>query len=211
MKFFNRRRSLFALALLFPLTVAAFPNMSAGYAEQLAKRSSYAGEVVLVRGGFNVFSGGFDSIAAKLKKRGIKTRMFAHSQERQIASSIIANQKNYGRRPIILIGHSWGANAVLRVAKTLKGRGLRVRYMATFAATNPGPASSNIQKLTNYYFKKDGWGKPVRRGRGFRGRLRNIDMSKYGSVNHFNVDEVPRLQRQVVRNVLRYIRPGRRS
>ena len=184
---------------------------NAGNTIQIVKRSSYRGDVVLVRGGFNVFSEGFDIIAKKLKKRGIKVKIYSHSQAQQIASSIISNQKKFGKKPIILIGHSWGANAVIRVAKMLQRKGLKVRYMATFAATNPGIAPSNIQKLTNYYFKKDGWGEPVRTTKSFRGRLKNVDMSSAQDANHFNVDEIPKLQSQVINNVLRYIRPRRNS
>lgn len=178
---------------------------------QIAKKSSFRGDVILVRGGFDVFSRGMDQMAAKLVKKGIDAKVFKHTQANQIAAHIISNQKKFGRKPIVLIGHSWGANAIIRVAKALKKKRLRVTYMATFAATAPEPAPNNISKLTNYYFKKDGWGKPVTTVKGFRGRLKNIDMSKNPDIHHFNVEEQPRLQNQVIRNVLRFVKPRRRS
>jgi len=175
-------------------------------ANETVKRASFKGDVVLVRGGFNVFSEGLDSIADKLVKRGIEARVYRHGQVSEIINSILENQKKFGKQPIILIGHSWGANAILRIAGVLERHRLNVRYMVTIAATNPNPAPRNIQKLTNYYFKQDGWGEPVQASRGFRGRLKNVDMSTQAEVHHFNVDEHPKLQDQIFDNVLRFLR-----
>lgn len=201
---------LFSLVALAPTyTIAAqaqkVPTL------QLAKKSSFRGDVILVRGGFDVFSRGMDQMADKLVKKGVDAKVFKHTQANEIAARIIKNQKKFGRKPIVLIGHSWGANAIIRVAKVLKKKRMRVTYMATFAATDPETAPNNISKLTNYYFKKDGWGKPVKTVKGFRGRLKNIDMSKNPDVHHFNVEEQPRLQNQVIRNVLRFVKPKRRG
>ena len=166
---------LFCFVLFLSGSVATQESASAA---QTAKRAGFKGDVVFVRGGFNVFSGGLDTLAQKLGKKGVKSRIYRHSQVPQIVRSIRRNQKLYGRRPIILIGHSWGANAILNVAKILRSHKLNVRYMVTIAATNPDVAPGNIQKLTNYYFKKNGWGRPVRAVKGFRGVLKNVDMSQ---------------------------------
>jgi len=167
--------------------------------------SAHHGEVILVRGGFHIFSEGFDVIAEKLATLGIATQMYRHFQGRSIVAHIVQSQRKYGRKPVILIGHSWGANTIIRVAKTLQQKGIKVRYMVTLAATNPQRAPTNIAKLTNYYFKTDGWGEPVYPMPGFRGQLRNVDMSTTKDIHHFNVEEYPPLQNQVIDNVLRYI------
>lgn len=200
--------------LLFVIaSLLVFPELSqsTAHAEQveLAKKARYRGDVILIKGGFNVFSDGLDTIAGKLRKRGLKVHVRRHSEYQSIAAGIIANQKKHGRKPIVLIGHSWGANSAIKIAKILRKKRLRVNYLASFAATDPEPVPSNVRKLTNYYFKTDGWGKPVKRGRGFRGTLKNIDMSKKKSVHHFNVEQQPRLQSQVIRNVLRHFRSKR--
>ena len=106
---------------------------------KLAKSSRFAGDVVLIKGGFDVFSGGFDKIATKLAKKGIKATVSRHTKVKQIANQIIANRKKYGRKPVVLIGHSWGANAVMEIASILKRNKIRVNYAVTFAATNPNP------------------------------------------------------------------------
>ncbi len=179
--------------------------------KSVALNSSFAGDVIFVRGGFDIFSSGLDQMAAKLRKRGVKSRVVSHTRTAVTVAEIVKRQKRFGRKPVVLIGHSWGANEVIRIAQSLLKKGIRVNYMVTFAATNPPPIPRNVLKVTNYYFKKDGWGKPVRRGKGTRGSLKNIDLSKTPGVNHFNIDEFPKLQRQVIRNVLRYVRPRKRA
>ncbi|MFD0915451.1 DUF726 domain-containing protein [Pseudahrensia aquimaris] len=168
-------------------------------------------DVYLLRGFGNVFSRGLDEMSAKLQKQGVPAKVAHHSEWKNIADQIAANRRKFGRRPVVLIGHSLGANAVLRMAQELRKKRITVQYMATFAATAPPPVPSNVRKLTNYYFKTDGWGKPIAKGKGFRGNLKNIDFSKSKTIGHFNIDKQPRLQRQVIRNVLRFVKGSKRA
>ena len=197
-----------------PITAGAQPKptgVTSIESKIVARRNSFSGDVIFVRGGFDVFSKGLDQMAAKLRKRGVKARVVSHTNTAKTVAEILKHQKRFGRKPVVLIGHSWGANEVIRIAEGLLKKRIRVNYMVTFAATNPPPIPRNVLKATNYYFKKDGWGKPIRRGRGTRGRLKNIDLSTTPGVHHFNIDEFPKLQRQVIRNVLRYIRVRKRA
>ncbi|WP_156798476.1 alpha/beta hydrolase [Ahrensia sp. R2A130] len=191
-------------------TAAKAEGLKAVDALEVAREQAYFGELILVRGGFGVFSRGLDGMAAKLKKRGLNPNVISHVREDSIVDEIIANQKKYGSKPVVLIGHSWGANSVMKIAAGLRKAKIKVDYVASFAATNPLPAASNIRKVTNYYFSGEGWGKPVRRGRGFRGNLTNVDLSERPGINHFNIDEDPTVQKQVIQNVVRFM-PRKRS
>ena len=197
-----------AMALAIGVTIPAMrPAFAAQNSVEIAaKRKKFQGDVYLLRGFAGVFSRGLDNIGSKLEGRGVKAQVIAHTNWLSATNQIIANRKRYGRKPVILIGHSLGANAIIRMATELKKKRIRVDYMATFAATNPGLVPSNVRKITNYYFKTDGWGKPVKVARGFRGRLKNIDFSKSATVGHFNIDKQPRLQAQVINNVLRVVK-----
>ena len=77
--------------------------------------------------------------------------------------------------------------------------------------SRPEPAPSNIRRLTNFYLKGGGWGVAVKRGAGFRGVLNNVDLSKDKKVSHTNIDDRPKLQDQIVRNILRYLRVSGRG
>jgi len=172
----------------------------------MAEAGKSRGDVYLLRGFGDVFSKGLDEIGKKLNQSGIDAKVIGHGQWQTALKTIVANRKRYGKRPVVLIGHSLGANAAIRIARGLKRENIRVNYMATFAATDPSPVPSNVRRATNYYFAKNGWGEPLRRGNGFRGRLRNIDFSKDKKVGHFNIDEQPKLHRQVIANTRRHLR-----
>ncbi len=200
----------FAVSVTFSMVAAAttptFAAQTKTTIELAAKRNKHRGDVYLLRGFAGVFSRGLDNIGSKLAGRGVKAKVISHSDWVVATNQIIANQKRYGRKPVVLIGHSLGANAIIRMATELKKKRIRVDYMSTFAATSPTLVPSNVRKITNYYFKTDGWGKPVKVARGFRGRLKNIDFSKSSTVGHFNIDKQPRLQAQVINNVLRIVK-----
>lgn len=189
-------------SLILILVLVLIPGM--------AQASRHAGDVFLLRGFGDVFSRGLDEIGERLKLEGIEAQVISHRSWETALATIIANQQKHGRKPVVLIGHSLGANAVIRIAQELKKRRIRVTYMVTFAATNPDPIPSNVGKVTNYYFATDGWGLPLRSGPGFRGQLKNIDFSKSETVGHFNIEEQDRLQRQVIDNTKRFIN-GRRG
>ena len=40
---------------------------------------------------------------------------------------------------------------------------------------------------------------------GFRGVLKNVDLSNDRKIHHTNIDDRPKLQNQVVRNILRFL------
>ncbi len=196
------------IALLFGANIPHSPALADTEVpvQLAAKKSKKTADVYLLRGFAGVFSRGLDSMGEKLVKKGVDAQVIAHSRWERAAAEIIANRKKYGRRPVVLIGHSLGANAVIRMAKVLKKKRIRIDYMVTFAATNPDPIPTNVRKATNYYFKTDGWGKPIKGVKGYRGNLKNIDFSTSTEIGHFNIEKQPRLQRQVINNVLRFTR-----
>ena len=147
----------------------------------------------------------------KLRNRGIRSRIIGHTNALTIIESILNHQKRFGKKPVILIGHSWGGNEAIKIAQGLLKKKVRVNYMAIIAATNPPPIPRNVLKTTNYYFKTNGWGKPILRGKGARGRILNIDLSNASGINHFNVDESRKIQNQIIRNILRFIRSKKRA
>ena len=207
--YFSRR----VAALLLTICLIGSQAVAASLSDspQLASVTKAKGDVILLRGFGSVFSTGMDKIAAKLSKSRVKARVMSHNQWKNAARSIVANHKKFGPRPVILIGHSWGGNAIIKLAKALKRERISVTYMVTFDATAPQPAPSNIRRLTNFYLKGGGWGVAVKRGAGFRGVLKNVDLSKDKKVSHTNIDDRPKLQDQIVRNILRFLRVSGRG
>lgn len=173
-------------------------------------RSQYRGDVYLLRGFGDVFSRGLDELGRKLNERGIKARVISHFEWSSAADDIVAEQKKYGRRPVILIGHSLGANAAILMAKRLRRENIPVQYLATLAATAPDPVPDNVGTVDNYYFATNGWGEKIVGGSGFHGRMENRDYSDDRAVGHFNIEKQAEIQEQIIRNVMRYMKPSQR-
>ena len=91
-----KRRNIFSAFFMVMLAVAlqttilrpnVWAQQSATQLQSLsADPSAYAGDVILVRGGFYVFSQGFEAIADTLARRGVRSTMFRHRQERKIVA-----------------------------------------------------------------------------------------------------------------------------
>ncbi len=161
-------------------------------------------QVFLLRGGGGgVFSRGMDEIGAQLTEAGIENTVVGHRDWDTALDAIIASTKENRKTPVILIGHSLGANRAVDIATALQGHRVRVDFLVTFAATKQNVIPRNVRRSTNYYFSADGWGESVKAGLGFRGRLNNVDVSVREGINHFNVDKTDRYQTQVIDNIKR--------
>jgi len=167
-----------------------------------AKRAT-GGSVYLLRGFAGVFSAGIDAIDAQLRSAGVDAQIGSHLGWRSVAESILARSAS---GPVVLIGHSLGANAVISIAEVLERQNVKVQYLATFAATAPDPLPGNIERVVNFYFSHDGWGRPLVPGARFRGDLENRDFAGSADIGHFNIDKQPALQSEVVRDTLAALR-----
>ena len=171
---------------------------------QVAQRKiTRTGEVYLIRGLANIFSLGMDSMAKKLRDKGVKTRTFNHSGWKGIANEIIARaEKKKVSYPIIIAGHSLGANSSTAMANYLTKNGVKVSLVVAFDPTIKRVVMGNVRNVVNYYLP-NGNDNEVFRGKGFRGKLRNVDVSDMKGVNHMNVEKNKELQTKFVDMVMR--------
>ncbi|MEN5248131.1 lipase [Brucella pseudintermedia] len=196
----TRRRLIFAGAALalYAGAARAAPKKPSGTAPQA--------DVYLLRGFGDIFSTGIDEIGRQLQANGVDAHVEGHQAWRFVLNRILADQRENPRAPVVLIGHSLGANAIIDIAAALEKKGVSVAYMATFAATAPAPLPGNIKRVVNFYFKQHGWGLPLTAGPRFRGSLDNRDFSGMRDIGHFNIEKQRPLQDEVVRNVLSIVR-----
>jgi pimeloyl-ACP methyl ester carboxylesterase len=162
---------------------------------------SNAPQVFLLKGLADVFSAGMDTLAAKLAARGVSARVANHSTSDSLAEEVARRYRAGGRGPVVIIGHSLGADAAVEMAQRLNEARVPVALVVGFGPTRSFNLPPNVARAVNYYHGYTPW----------RGRVQNINMDSMSGVNHFNVDKVDRLQNQTVSQVLAVIGGGRRS
>jgi Thioesterase domain len=177
-----------ALAAGLTLTLGAKP----GFAESRA-------HVYLLRGLMNIFSLGMDSLGAELSKRGIYTTVDNHADWQSLADGAISRYKAGTEGPIIIIGHSLGADAAMEMANYIGARGVPVALVVPFDGTQSLAAGPNVQRVLNLTQRDYAY---MRRGAGFKGSLANVDVSSDHSIDHLNIDKSPRLHARVIGEVL---------
>jgi pimeloyl-ACP methyl ester carboxylesterase len=166
-------------------------------AELSAVPRSSATQVYLMRGLLNVFSLGMDSLADELRSVGISATVANHTQWRGIADEIAANYKAGRRGPIVLVGHSFGADAAMSIGEYLGEMGVPVSLIVPFDGTFPHAATANVARVLNFYKSES---VKVTRGPGFRGELTNYYVSD-ANVTHMNIDDDFRLHRMVINKI----------
>lgn len=151
--------------------------------------------VYLLRGIFDV-SVGLDELAAKFGRMGITASVYGHADEGNVAAEAMRDYKSGKVRSIILIGHSLGAGAVLQVARDLKEANIPVTLLIALDPVSANTVPPNVRRAINYYVS--GSGVTVDREPGFRGELKNIDVSGEPGMNHMAVQATETMHRRMI-------------
>jgi Thioesterase domain len=153
----------------------------------------------LLRGLLNIFSLGMDALAEELNRRGVYATVHNHTEWQTLADEAAANYRAGKEGPIILIGHSLGADAVMEMAAYLGHKGIPVALVVPFDGTQSFQASDNVARVVNLTQRDYAY---MRRGPGFHGSLANVDVSSDPNIDHLNIDKSPRLHARVISEVL---------
>ena len=164
--------------------------------------SGFAAEsrVLFLRGWFGVFSTGLDTLADQLKAKGIKAEVAGHLHWDAAVTDIVRARAAGETGPLILVGHSAGANNVIDMARALEKHKITVDLLITLAPLLQNPVPANVLRAVNYY-QAPGWGAPLAGDRGFHGKLSNVNLIDDPTILHVSIDKSTRVQADILREI----------
>ena len=154
-------------------------------------------QVYFLRGLMNVFSLGMDDFARKLQANGIAATVENHADSDYVASRIVSNYNSGDHGPIVLVGHSLGADAVADIANTLARYNIPIALLVLFDGTEGHQIPGNVTTAINYtrHFM-------ITAAPGSRAAIQNVDLSGDPAIDHLNIDTTPSLQAQTMNYIM---------
>jgi thioesterase domain-containing protein len=184
--------------------------LAAGFVTPLeaAAQKPPRGTIILMRGLANVFSLGLDDLNNQLHAHGVTNSVVtSYSDWSDLANHIAADyRRDRGHAaPIILMGHSFGADATLEIAGQLATQNVPVALIINFDAVTETVVPKNVAHVINFYETKDN-GLALKAGAGFKGKLENIDAVKIDpEIGHLNIEKSQRLHARAIAAVLQLL------
>jgi hypothetical protein len=186
------------------------PSLNTLGKEISTENAANHGAVYTLRGGLGgIFSTGMSDLQKKLATQyHIRSASTIWYKQDTLSNHIIKQYRAKKiREPIILIGHSLGANEQIKVARTLGQANIPVALLITVDAVSPIRVSTNVKHAINLY--TPGY-VPLFSGLILHAvnpqvtQVDNIDISKLPgvSVNHFTIDKSDAVQNLMLTNVL---------
>ncbi|HWA28732.1 MAG TPA: hypothetical protein VG734_23985 [Lacunisphaera sp.] len=157
-------------------------------------------------------SPGLDPLAARLRSEGFDAVVFRHGQWPEIAATL--RQPGWSHRPLILIGHSYGADAAISIAEDLTRHRGQVDLLITLDPCLPPPVPESVKVCRNFY-RSNGLrdilpvfrGVAVRPTAGARVDLANFDLHGdrrdllEADTDHFKITSNTRVNEAILREV----------
>ncbi|RUR12080.1 hypothetical protein [Legionella sp. km772] len=182
------------------------------------KHAKYKGEVHTMLGGLGLFSKGMitlrDSVAARYDIPAYNNIWYNAGDVTRVIADNYHQQKD--PRPIILVGHSLGANEQIKVARNLNKLNIPVALLITVDAVSQTIVPPNVHEAVNFY--KSGYvpmfsGLKLRAVDPAKTHIENIDVTKLKGVgvNHFTIDKNPTVQEMILEKIKKVVVNGKRK
>ncbi len=180
----------------------------------------YAGNVYLIRGFIGIWSYGIDHLGRKINESGVRASVFQEDQWQQVTDVIIEKYRNNpDHEPLVLIGHSYGADDVVRMARRLAEHNMTVDLVITLDPTTPPQVPTNVRLCYNIYqpgaldvlpfFR----GVPLEPQFPDQKNLANVNIRAErrdlldSDTDHFNIEKNEKIHAEVIKKVKEYCPP----
>lgn len=175
------------------------------------------GRIYTMRGFLGVFSLGMNQLATRAQKElGINSMSVATTEWPRLSNFIIKEHKaGQLEPPLILIGHSYGADDQIKVAEELNKANITVDLLVTLDAVTPDAVPPNVKRVMNLYKSRpltDGIpvlrGIPLTAANADKTIIQNIDFrlvdtTATADTNHFNMDDDAYIQNTILKEIRR--------
>jgi pimeloyl-ACP methyl ester carboxylesterase len=142
----NRRTA--ALSLLTALA-GACAGCAALPQDRLAPSGPSRGRVYLFRGLNGIFSTGLDAIGRRLAGEGFTVAVMQYDDWPQALAEIRGSSS---RSPLVLVGHSWGADDAIRLAQALNAAPVEpIALLLTLDPVEPPTVPANVRAVVDFY------------------------------------------------------------
>ncbi len=112
------------------------------------------GHIYCMRGWLGIFSTGMDVLANEIDtKVGAPAVSVADEEWRRLKGWLIEEHEKgkLDNEPLILLGHSWGADDQIRVAQELQAKGISVDLLVLIDPVTPPPIPTNVKRAYCIY------------------------------------------------------------
>lgn len=194
------------------------PQKTVQKANKISKAPIYDGQVYTMLGGLGVFSTGMRLLSTTIID---ECQIPAPSDMWYNAGGVSRSITSYYQQhkthtPIILVGHSLGANEQIKVARNLDKLGIPVDLLVTVDAVSQTIVPPNVKHVMNFY--KPGY-VPMFSGlklRAVNQEKTHIDNFNVGEikgiqVNHFTIDKDPVVQAMIMDEVKKVLSNANRA
>lgn len=209
-----------ALLLMYGCSPASMQNGDLTLV-QLHSDRPRAGNVYLLRGFIGIWSTGVDTIGREINDAGVRANVYRCEQWRELTDTILAtykNQKDF--EPLVIIGHSWGADHALEMAQELADAKIPIDLMVTLDPVTPPPTvSKNIRLCYNIYQPNGAWdtipffrGVPLKAQEGTN-NLQNVNIRGErtdlleDNTDHYNIEKNKKIHQEIIKQVLKACPP----
>lgn len=107
--------------------------------------------VYLIRGLWDVFSTGLNTLGDELRRAGINAVVISGADWPALRDELIAQAATGVTTPLVLIGHSYGADDAIEVARQLRRHDIPVALLGLIDATDPGRIAANVDRCVHLY------------------------------------------------------------
>jgi hypothetical protein len=179
-------------ALFLALTACLF---TAPIDSPAQARSAPGTPVYVLRGALGIFSSGMDALADEMNAKGLPAVSQPFENWRTLTAGIVKAYRAHPY-PVVLVGHSWGANTTLLMAHELGKHDIPVALLVFYDATTSARIPPNVHWVINYRSTSAiGGDVEVVGGHGFSGI---IDTVTRPDLNHVQIDKAEDLHRQTI-------------